>query len=576
MLFTTKYRLSALSLVLTLMVQPLAAMTCPTPSAALQRDIEHLQQQLQQWDYAYHAEGRSPVADELYDQARQQLEHWQHCSGQTATEPTLPAAAQQDPSHTYTQMGLRKLSSKQMQQWLKGKTDLWVQPKLDGVAVTLVYQQGRLQQVISRGDGKQGQNWLPHAQLIEAIPKQLPQAIDAHLQGELYQTLDSHIQANTSDHQARSSVAGWLNRKQLDRESAKQIGLFVWEWPDGPASMPARLQQLAQLGFVDSLEYSQPVSSFEEIAQWRERWYRAPLPFASDGVVVRQGNRPAEQLRHPYPPAWAAAWKYPLSQALARVQRFEFTIGRSGRITPIAILEPVQLDNKRIQRVSLGSVQRVRQLDLASGDLISLQLSGHAIPQLTGVVWRSPERQSPQLPDPARYHSLSCWHPENDCRQQFLARLVWLSGKKGLGMHGMGQASWAQLADKGLVTDLSSWLFLDSKQLLELPGIGDKRASQWMNAFDEARQQPFSRWLTAIGTPPVLRLLSGDDWQTLASLELADWQQRGYSASSATRLHEFFQHPAVQQLATRLAKAGVDGFDLTDTEPQGPTPSHDG
>ncbi len=530
---------------------------CPAPSQA---SIQTLQQQLAQWDQAYYQRGYSPVADEIYDQARQQLERWQTCNGQPVTAPVLAAGPNDSLAHRYRQSGLNKLSSSQLKQWLTGRTGLWIQPKLDGVAVTLVYRQGRLVQAISRGDGRHGQDWLGHAQVIDAIPKQLPQALDAHLQGELYQRLQNHVQASNNSHQARSTVAGWLNRTRLDAETGQQIGLFVWEWPDGPDSMEVRLEQLEALGFADSRAYSHAVHTFDEITHWRKHWYRSPLPFASDGVVIRQGVRPADHLQHAYPPAWAAAWKYPLSQALARVERFEFNMGRSGRITPIAVLEPVELDNKRIRRVSLGSVERLRQLDLAAGDQISLRLSGHAIPQLTGVVWRSPERQLPELPDPDRFHALSCWQPHDDCRQQFLARLVWLGGNKGLAMGGMGPASWAQLADSGLVTDVSGWLRLDNAQLQALNGVGEKRARQWQERFAQARQQPFARWLAAIGAPPVLRLLPGDNWSTLTRLNAAGWQQRGYSARSAATLHAFFQHPEVQQLAERLAEAGIHGF----------------
>lgn len=538
-----------------------AAPRCPEFSAQeLQTHSHHLQQQLQKWDRAYHLQGHSPIADELYDQARQQLEYWQHCLGEPVKSPSLPNNKDQTRSHHYTQMGLKKLSETQLKQWLHNKDDLWVQPKLDGVAVTLVYANGLLQQAISRGNGRQGQNWLHHAQQIDAIPKRLPLPINAHLQGELYQKLDGHIQSAGGDHQARSSVAGWLNRNRLDSATARQIGLFVWEWPDGPASMPERLLQLEQLGFSDSKKYSQPVSTLAEIAHWRAHWYGNPLPFASDGVVIRQGQRPAEQLRRPYPPTWAVAWKYPLSQALARIIRFEFTIGRSGRITPIALLEPVELDGKRISRVSLGSVARLRQLDLAIGDHISIRLSGHAVPQFTEVIWRAPERRHPTLPEPTRYHALSCWQPIDGCRQQFLARLHWLSSNKGLNMPGIGPASWAMLVDNKLVTDLTDWLELDQTQLAQLDGMGERRAQQWHQAFKQARRQPFVRWLTALGAPPTLRLQPDDHWSQLISLQLSEWQQRGYSMRSATTLHAFFQHPEVQQLAQRLATAGIDGF----------------
>ena len=538
-----------------------AGALCPDGSqAGYQQQISHLQQQLAQWDHAYHVEGRSPVADEIYDQARLQLQRWQECSGKQPDTVLLPQDSSFDAAHRYTQMGLEKLTAAQVRQWLKGRQNLWVQPKLDGVAVTLVYRQGRLQQVISRGDGRHGRSWLAHARAIAAIPQQLPVALDAHLQGELYQKLERHIQSENGSHQARSSVAGWLNRSYLDQATGERIGLFVWEWPDGPEQMDERLEQLAALGFGDSKKYSQPVAGFDSISRWRQHWFNNPLPFASDGVVIRQGVRPASQLQHAYPPAWAVAWKYPLSQTVARVLRFEFNVGRTGRITPIAALEPVELDGKRISRVSLGSLQRLQQLDIATGDHVSLRLSGHAIPQVTGIAWRGPQRVTPALPDPARYHALSCFQPGPGCEQQFLARLQWLGSKRGLGMAGVGKGSWSLLVEAGLLHGLTGWLDLQPDQLRTLHGMGDKRSEQLLLAFQHARRQSLERWLIALGAPPALRLRAGDDWASLARLDPSGWQQRGYGEPAAKTLQAFFQHPELQPIARQLARAGIDGF----------------
>lgn len=556
-----KRTLRILSLLLGGLTLPAMASNCPGwPASQLQQEIQQLQQQLRQWDHAYHVEARSLVTDEVYDQARHRLTHWQQCSGQTITPSELPSASRYTQAHPYTQMGLNKLTDPQLQHWLHGKSDLWVQPKLDGVAVTLVYQQGHLRQVISRGNGQLGQDWLPHAAVITAIPKQLPRPLNAHLQGELYQKLEQHIQSASPSHQARSSVAGWLNRGQLEAETGQHIGLFIWEWPDGPASMQERLTQLAELGFPDSLSFSRPVENLQHIQQWRSHWYNAALPFATDGVVIRQGMRPAQQLKHAYPPAWAVAWKYPLSHTVARIHDIEFSIGRSGRITPIALLDPVELEQKRITRVSLGSLRRLQQLDLGRDDHVSLRLSGHSIPQVVSVAWRSPQRQPLTHPDPSRYHALSCWQYSHGCEQQFLARLRWLSSKQGLAMNGVGAGSWAMLAKAGLVTQLTHWLTLEPQQLRSLHGMGDARAGQLMAAFNQARQQPFTRWLSAMGAPPALRLSPNDNWHTLSQLNQHGWQQRGYSARSAATLLAFFQHADVRDAAEQLATAGIDGF----------------
>ena len=147
-----------------------------------------------------------------------------------------------------------------------------------------------------------------------------------------------------------------MARKQLTAAEAAQIGLFVWDWPQGPATLSERLEQLAGLGFAEPREYSRPIGGFADAQQWRARWYRSPLPFASDGIILRQSRRPAAERWQAKAPYWIAAWKYPYAQVLASVRQVDFRIGRTGRITPLLEIEPVTLDDRQIRRVSLGSV----------------------------------------------------------------------------------------------------------------------------------------------------------------------------------------------------------------------------
>lgn len=556
-----------IAIVFSLLLAPLNVgatthLSCPEqPAAALQVEVEQLQQKILQWDHAYHRHAAHSIPDELYDQAQARLALWQQCLQQPSKPSALPTDQRYQQAHPYRQMGLHKLDEPALKRWLQGKQDVWVQPKLDGVAVTLVYRAGQLVQVTSRGDGQRGQNWLAHAQVIEAIPKTLPtQRAFIHLQGELYQKWAQHQQAQQGTQQARSAVAGWLNRKQLGQEEGRQIGLFVWEWPDGPAQMPERLASLAALGFPASREYSQPVRDFSQVSYWRQQWYQAPLPFATDGVVVRQGQRPAEQLKYAYPPHWAVAWKYPLSQGLTQVKQVEIRVGRTGRLTAIAHVEPVVLDNKTIRRVSLGSPKRLQTLDLALYDHIGVQLSGHAVPQFQQVVWRSPLRQPIAQPKATDYHSLTCWQPSAQCRQQFVARLVWLSGKQGLNMQGVGQGTWQQLIAAQRVTGLLDWLALDAEQLQQVQGIGPRRAQALAQQFSRVRQIDFERWLNALGAPAHLRVRPGDDWARLQQLSLESWRARGYSPQSASQLEAFFSHAQVRRLAQQLGQQHIDGF----------------
>ena len=549
-----------------LFISTTAFAACPVwSSSQAQQEISKLRQHITDWDRSYHRDGTSIVADEIYDQARAQLQTWQTCFNRTqAIEPSQTAlkSARGELALPFSQMGLRKLSATDLQQWISGREQLWVQPKVDGVAVTLVYEHGQLKQMLSRGDGLLGYDWMAHAAVIQVIPKQLPSThARITLQGELYLQQSQHIQAQHGGSNARSAVAGLLNRNSLSPAEGDKIGVFIWEWPDGPASMDERLKQLHDLGFSDSKTYSQAVQNFTQVKHWRQHWYSTALPFASDGVVIKHSQRSTEHARSSYPPTWAVAWKYPLQQALTAVTDVTFNIGRSGRITPIAHLEAVQLDDKTIRRVSIGSLKKLNKLALGRGDHVAIALSGQAIPQLKEVVWRSPQRHNFIGPAAESYHALSCWQLSPACQQQFLARLTWLGHKKSLNMPGIGAQTWQALIDGKHISQLTDWLALSAEDLAQLPSFAKKRSAHTAQAFAQAKLQPFRLWLTALGAPASVTAKSGDDWQTLTDLSLQDWQQlRHLSRSNALHAHDFFRHTAVQAIALQLRQHGVDGF----------------
>ncbi|WP_044871101.1 NAD-dependent DNA ligase LigB [Pseudomonas sp. LFM046] len=522
-------------------------------------EMNMLATQLLEWDRAYHVQGRSAVDDELYDQTRARLDVLRGCFPQATPEERSPLAGSDGKyEHPVPQTGLDKLRDiDDLRRWLGQRRDLWVQPKVDGVAVTLVYRKGWLVQAISRGNGSRGQDWTSRARRIAAIPQELPGIGDGVLQGELYWRLDDHVQARQGGQGARGKVAGLLNRRELKERDGAGIGLFVWDWPDGPTEMEHRLRGLQAMGFTDAQALTLPVTGTDEIAAWREHWYRSPLPFASDGIVIRQGTRPAARQWKPEPPKWAIAWKYPFAKALAEVRAVDFRIGRTGRITPLLQLKPVELDGRRIRRVGLGSLNRWRDLDIRPGDQVAIALAGLTIPQLDSVVLRAAERQPLEAPDPARYNALSCFRPSAGCEEQFLARLEWLGGRKGLALRGMGRSTWASLKLDGLL----DWLDLDATGLAEKAGVAEARATRLARSFRDARGQPLALWLTALGMPSTGAARLDGDWASLSSRAAQEWRKvPGLGPVRAAQLEAFFQHPEVRALANRLQAEGVAGF----------------
>ncbi|MCK0743853.1 NAD-dependent DNA ligase LigB [Chromohalobacter nigrandesensis] len=543
---------------------PVSASTCPQQSPqTLQEDYRALNAQLVRWDQAYYHQGRRLVDDGTYDSAKRQLARWTRCFPSLAASRVVLHEPDGSQRHPIPQTGVNKLPDRNaVARWITQQAShpLWIQPKVDGVAVTLVYRQSRLVAAISRGDGVSGQDWLAKASHIPAIPLKLPDTAPSSviLQGELYARLEDHQQSQDGTDGARARVAGLMARNSLTDRQGEAIGLFVWGWPDGPATMPARLATLADWGFDNVADTTHAVTTPKDVTHWREYWYRHALPFATDGIVVKRGDRPDGHEWEAAPPDWAMAWKYPAQQAIAHVDALDFTVGRTGRITVVATLTPVMLGDKRISHVSLGSLAHWHKTDVRPGDQVRLRLAGLTIPQLKDVIIRTRPRPPVAAPDADRYDRLSCLRLTPGCREQFLARLEWLGGDNGLDFEGIGPATWGQLVDAGLIEGLLDWRTLDSRTLEALPGVGIKTASDWQARFAAADKRSPRRWLRALGLPAIPQdaletILARHDMHELTRWAPSAWQ--GYSGIGETRakqLEDFFHHPETRRLLKSL------------------------
>ncbi|WP_300629819.1 NAD-dependent DNA ligase LigB [Pseudomonas sp.] len=525
--------------------------------------IDTLARQVSEWDDIYHRQGQSPINDELYDQARRRLAHWRTCALQPTPDADNPLASSRGTlRHPVAHTGLEKLlDASDVGEWLSTRRDVWIQPKVDGVAVTLVYRRGRLHQLISRGDGLFGHDWSASARKIPGIVQHLPEPVDAVLQGELYWRLDGHVQSANGGLNARSKVAGLMNRRQLSDTEAAGIGLFIWAWPEGPASFTERLAILARWGFTDSQRYSQSVDSIGDATHWRAYWYNHALPFASDGVVLHQAARAPAKRWQASAPYWAVAWKYPATKALALVRKVQFRIGRTGRITPILELDPVRLDDRQIRRVSAGSLKNWQALDIRPGDQVSISLAGQVIPRLDEVILRNNTRVEVAVPDTRDFHALSCWQLDPGCEEQLLSRLTWLSSNQGLALPHMGRETWNVLIQGGLIAGFLDWLTLDAAELANIDGFGERTRARVLDSIQSARKRPFAQWLKALGVPPAARNNLEGDWHTLVAKDTQAWlASEGIGPRRAAQLSAFFRDPQVQALAETLHGAGIDGF----------------
>lgn len=541
---------------------------CPAwPTGQAQQEINALARQLEKWDEAYWEHGESRVSDETYDALRARLLQWERCFTERAPSQKPIAAKSGTVPHPVAHTGVRKLPDKQaVQDWIKARSGgLWVQPKVDGVAVTLVYRKGELVQAISRGDGLKGQSWFDKVNAIPTIPKTTTGILaDSVLQGEIFLRQPDHIQQRSGGVSARAKVAGAMLRRDAS-PLLKELDIFIWAWPGGPKSFPERLQYLAEGGFPFVQQWSKPVTTIEEVENWRERWFTSALPFVTDGVVIRQGAESEAQNWQPGQGDWAAAWKYEPPAQTTEVNDIQFSVGRSGKISVVALLVPVKIDDKQIKRVNIGSVKRWQAWDIAPGDQVLISLAGRGIPTIKSVVWRGVERIKPQPPQ-QRSDTLSCFYYSPDCHEQFLSRLVWISSPVALAITGLNRAGWQQLMTTFHFEHIFSWLGLTQQQLMKTPGFSPKRALELWHRFNMARYQPLRLWLTSLGLPlpsAAMNRLPDNAWRTVENRDELSWQQLpGVGPERARKLVQFTRHPQVARLVDWLASQKVAGFSV--------------
>lgn len=543
-----------------------ALATCPDwPPAKGRQEIARLHQQIDAWNEAYWRQGASEVSDDVYDQLTLRLAQWRQCfPGATPEDDDLPPPTG-DTRHPVAHTGVRKLADEaSVARWMKNKADLWVQPKVDGVAVTLVYRQGHLVQAISRGDGLRGELWTARARQIPALAKLTTgELANSVLQGELFLRREGHIQEQAGGMNARAKVAGLMMRADAAAPPLSQLDVFIWAWPDGPSDMRRRQQLLAQAGFGYSGQYTHSITRVEQVAEWRQRWYRSPLPFVSDGVIVREGREPSGRVWSPGRGEWLAAWKYPPASRVMEVRAIHFSTGRSGRLNVVAELEPQRLDDKRVQRVNVGSVSRWQALDIGVGDQLQISLAGQGIPRIDAVVWRTVERHKP-TPPAAKFNALTCYFATPECSEQFLSRLVWLSSKSALDIDGVGESVWRVIQQQHPMEHLFSWLALTPEQLQAMPGISAARGQHLWHQFDLIRKRPFIRWVLAMGIPVPQGALAqpgSENWRLLTAKSEAQWRTLpGVGAIRARQLVAFLHDPDVAALAQWLSRQRIPGF----------------
>lgn len=474
--------------------------------------------------------------------------------------------------------------------------------KMDGLAVSLIYNQGRLERGATRGDGYVGEDITANLRTIRSIPLQLQPSAPEHLEvrGEVYMERPAWEELNQNRLQQglaplanpRNAAAGTL--RQLDPRVTAQRPLTMVCYGIGqlsrdlPKTQYQALNWLQQWGLRVNWEGIRQVAdidaALELFAQWQQQ--RNSLPFAIDGMVIKLNSlRQQQQLGHTSrAPRWALAVKFPAHQAVTRVRQVQAQVGRTGAVTPVAELEPVAIGGVQVSRTTLHNWDEVERLDLAVGDEVLVERAGDVIPHVVRVTSHQgsqehkvkPPRHCPacgtplvRLPDEA---ILRC--PGANCPAQLERSLCHFGSRKGMDINGLGDKQIQQLLAQGLITRLSDIYRLRQEQLLPLERMGEKSSANLIAAITASKQKPLAKFLYALGIRHVgehlARLLAQnfshlEDLQQASSEQLQQLPDIGPQAAQSIR--SFFASPQNQQELRELQELGV----VPQAEPQQPS-----
>ncbi|MFM9001293.1 MAG: NAD-dependent DNA ligase LigA [Opitutia bacterium] len=408
--------------------------------------------------------------------------------------------------------------------------DFIVEPKVDGVAVSLTYEKGRFVRAVTRGNGVRGDDVTANVSLIREIPRTLNGAPEVlEVRGEIYMEL-AEFQRLNAEREAegeplfanpRNLAAGTV--KLLDAEEAARrrlsivcYGLGACEPADAFGTLKEFKSRLKTWGFPirDDLEVQRGIdAAWEAIRRLDD--LRRDFPFPTDGAVVKV-NRIEDQRRAGTTskfPHWAVAFKFPPDQADTVLRSISMQVGRTGVITPVAELEPVLLAGSTVARATLHNADEIARKDIREGDTVRIQKAGEIIPQVLKVVLeKRPDDAKPfdfearlrELGlDAARDGEEAAYRLRAPSRDMKIRRLVHFAGKQCLDIDGLGDAVAEQLVDLGLVDAPVDALGITAPQWRMLEGFKDKSVENMMAALEEARRRELWRAIHALGIPNV-------------------------------------------------------------------------
>lgn len=503
---------------------------------------------------AYYATGESTLDDDAYDRlargiAAYEQAHPQEVLADSPTGKVAGGAAVGDVPHTVPMLSLDNVfSAEQFVTWTASlerrigrPVTAWsVEPKLDGLAVAARYREGRLEQLVTRGDGTAGEDVSHAIGTVVGLPEQLGEPVTIEMRGEILMTAEQFEQANAirTEHgaapfaNARNGAAGTLRAK--DRPYTVEMTFFAY----GALPLPESGEltgTLAELPHSEVLGYAarlgvhtaadtdvapRTVTAVEDVQLRVEEIaaLRASLPFGIDGIVIK-ADLAADQRdagSGTRAPRWAIAYKLPAVEKVTRLLGVEWNVGRTGIIAPRAVLEPVEIDGSTVSYATLHNPADITRRDLRLGDHVMVYKAGDIIPRIEAPVahLRTGGEQPVEFPEACPQcgseidTSEQRWRCVRGRNCRLVASISYAAGRDQLDIEGLGATRVVQLVDAGLVADFADLFALEREQLLGLERMGDTSTDNLLAAIDAARTQPLSRVFCALGVRGTGRSMS--------------------------------------------------------------------
>ncbi len=573
----------------------------------IEQRITELNKLLHEYGYAYYVLDKPVVADSVYDQLLQEL---------IALEEANPSLIYPDSptqrvggavvegfkkvTHDYPMLSLSNAFNeadlqefdRKVRQAIGDQFSYVCELKIDGLAISLKYENGVFVQGATRGDGVVGEDITANLKTIRAIPLRLKEPITIEVRGEAYMPKKSFEKLNTqrADNgeelfaNPRNAAAGSLRQLDPKIAASRQLSTFIYAiggdgeiyGMDGHAEM---LDYLEGLGFPSNKE-RQRCTTIEEVMTFIEHWTenRPNLAYEIDGIVIKV-DRYAQQDELGYTaksPRWAIAYKFPAEEVVTTLLDIDLTVGRTGVVTPTAILTPVQVAGTTVQRASLHNEDLIRDKDIRLGDTVIIRKAGDIIPQVVGVlIEQRPEDSAPfvmpkncpvcdsELIRIEGEVALRCVNPA--CFAQIAESIKYFVSRNAMNIDGLGDKVVEQLLRADLIHDVSDLYHLTVEQLVELERMGEKSATNLVNAIQASKENSMERLLIGLGIRHVGEkaakivseefgsmeaVMAATEDQLVAIYEIGD--------KMASSLVEYFSNEDARAVIERLAEVGVN------------------